>query len=73
MERPKSKTVGDLLDEMAEKFPENEVIIFKNVRCTYAELKEKADRVARSLIGMGLRHGDKVGMFVNSGVDFLTS
>jgi fatty-acyl-CoA synthase len=72
MERPISRTVGDLLDEMAEKFPKNDVIIFKNVRYTYAELKEKADQVASSLIGMGLRHGDKVGMFVNSGVDFLT-
>lgn len=67
----KSRTLGVLLNELAVKYAENEVLVYKDKRYTYAQLKEEADRVARNLIGMGLKPGDKVGLFVNSSDIFL--
>ncbi len=55
-------TLGDLILHAAEKWPDNEVLIFPDKRLTYAQLAERAQHKARSLQGMGVQPGDHIGI-----------
>src|SRR5438046_9415509 len=59
------QTIGDLLDEVAAKFPINEALVsvFENRRFTYAEFRVEVDRVARGLLRLGLQKGERVGIW----------
>ncbi|MEM8890404.1 MAG: AMP-binding protein, partial [Bacteroidota bacterium] len=45
-------TIGDMFDQTAAKYPNNEALIVKhqNIRYTYAQLKEKVDECARAMM-----------------------
>jgi acyl-CoA synthetase (AMP-forming)/AMP-acid ligase II len=64
-------TIGDLLVRAAGRWPDKEAIIFPEVRRTYAELLAGAERSARSLLGLGVRPGDRVGILMPNCLDFL--
>ncbi len=55
-------TVGAMLDRQAERFAAREAVVFPElgVRWTYAELRERVDRLAGGLIGLGIDPGDRV-------------
>ena len=52
----------DFLNESSEKFPQKNAIIFFNYELTYGELKEKVDKFASFLIGLGVKRGDRVAL-----------
>ena len=58
-------TIGDMLDSIAEKYPNNEAIVSveQNIRWTYAEFKERAERLGRSLMAIGVKKGDRVAIW----------
>ncbi|KAM9597143.1 medium-chain acyl-CoA ligase ACSF2, mitochondrial [Trichechus inunguis] len=60
-----SKTVGRCLDATAQRLPDREalVVIQENVRLTFAQLKEEVDKAASGLLSIGLRKGDRLGMW----------
>lgn len=72
MEYPRSKTLGDLLDEISTKLPKQEGIIFKNERYSYQKFRDEADQIGKSLIELGLRKGEKVGALINNRLEWLT-
>jgi acyl-CoA synthetase (AMP-forming)/AMP-acid ligase II len=55
-------TLGDLLLRAANKWPDDEALIFPSERLTYAQLAERAQEKARALQGMGIAPGDHVGI-----------
>jgi len=55
-------TLGDLLLRAANKWPDNEVLVFPCERLTYAQLAQRAKEKARALQGMGVQPGDHVGI-----------
>ncbi len=55
-------TLGDLLLDAAQKWPDQEVIIFPDKRLTYSQLAERAQIKAGALQGMGIQSGDHVGI-----------
>lgn len=59
------KTIGDYLDEIALRFGHRDalVVVHQNVRWTYHELNEHVNRVAAGLLKLGLRPGDRVGIW----------
>lgn len=59
------KTVGDLLDEAASAFPENEALIdcATGVRFSYRELIRSANRLAGGLLRIGMSKGDPVALW----------
>ena len=61
-------TMGDLLDERAEAFPEKEALIhpYEGIRYTAAQFKQTCDRAARGLIALGIKKGDHVAIWATN-------
>src|SRR5438876_10131238 len=59
------QTISDLLDEVAAKFPTNEALVsvFENRRFTYAEFASEVDHLARALLSLGVRKGERLGIW----------
>jgi fatty-acyl-CoA synthase len=59
------KTVGVLLERAAAKWGEREALIVRhqNIRWTYRQLDEAADRLAAGLLQLGLVPGDRIGIW----------
>ncbi|XP_029783838.1 acyl-CoA synthetase family member 2, mitochondrial [Suricata suricatta] len=60
-----NKTVGQCLEAVAQRVPDREALVVpqENVRLTFAELKEEVDKAASGLLSIGLRKGDRLGMW----------
>ena len=58
-------TVGAWLDATAQRLPHAGACVFAEhgVRWTWAELREKSDRLAAALLGLGLQRGERVGIW----------
>ena len=53
-------TFGDVLDRAAEKYPDNTAFIDTTHRLTYAQARDKANKVAIALMDLGLSPTDRV-------------
>lgn len=58
-------TIGSLLQQQTEKTPDREAVIFSsaNIRKTFSQLLEESDRLAAGLLELGLKKGDRVGIW----------
>jgi len=61
-----SRTVPDLIDELARRFPEREALVGSGERYTYAQLRAEVRRIARGLHALGVRRGDKVAILMGN-------
>ncbi len=59
-------TIGDLLLRQAARTPDADALVFPADRMTYAELARQARRIARGLMAVGVRQGDRVGYLMNN-------
>jgi len=59
------KTIGNMFDEIAEKYPENDAIVslHQDIRLTYRELQREVNRAAKGFIGLGLKKGDRLALW----------
>jgi fatty-acyl-CoA synthase len=66
-------TIGDLLKRTAERWPERLAVASRHQgkRMTWAELSAAADRVARGLWSLGIRRGDRVGLWSTNCLEWL--
>jgi 2,3-dihydroxybenzoate-AMP ligase len=53
-------TFGDILDRAADANPDKEALVDDTGRLTYARLHEKTDRLAISLMELGIKSQDRV-------------
>lgn len=60
--------IGKVCDEVASRDPDKEALVSRHqgLRLTYDELRFEADSTAAGLWGMGIRPGDRVGMWATS-------
>ncbi|CAN0606172.1 unnamed protein product, partial [Ectocarpus sp. 12 AP-2014] len=58
-------TVGQLLEQSASRYPETDALVvpYQDVRWSYAELNRQADETAAGLLALGLKPGDRVGIW----------
>jgi fatty-acyl-CoA synthase len=68
---PRARTLGDLLDEMAAARPTAPVTVFHDAQLTYAALKARADELARALLAVGVRKGDRVAVLLPNRPEWL--
>ncbi len=59
------------LEESARKYPDRPCTIFKGAAITYREMNEGADRIAAALVDMGVKKGDRVGIFMPNTPQFV--
>jgi fatty-acyl-CoA synthase len=63
---PASRTVPDLIDELARRLPEHEALVGSGQRYTYRQLRAEMRRIARALHALGVRRGDKVAILMGN-------
>src|SRR5580698_3783540 len=58
-------TIGVHFDRIVERFGERDALIVRHqqIRWTYRELKERVDAFAAGLLALGLKRGDRVGIW----------
>jgi fatty-acyl-CoA synthase len=66
-------TIGDLLQRTADRFPDRLAVASRHQekRLTWAELSAAADRVARGLWSLGIRRGDRVGLWSTNCIEWV--
>lgn len=59
------KTIGQLLSETADRYPDHEALVFSRhgTRLTYRALETAVDELAAGLHRLGLRAGDRIGIW----------
>ncbi|WP_020395148.1 AMP-binding protein [Thiolinea disciformis] len=59
------KTIGQFFDEACVRHAQQEALVVRhqNLRFTYAQLKEQVDALACSLLRLGLKSGDRIGIW----------
>src|SRR5437773_3112771 len=70
---PRSRTLGDLLDETARARPDADAVIFRDQRLTYGALRARADELARALLAVGVRKGDRVAVLLPNRPEWLVA
>jgi fatty-acyl-CoA synthase len=65
--------IGDLLTRTATRFPDGLAVasMHQGKRLTWAQLSAEADRVARGLYALGIRHGDRVGIWSTNCIEWI--
>lgn len=65
-------TMGALLDRAAQRWGERDAIVslHQGVRLTYAQLKARCDDVAAGLVALGLRPGERIGIWAPNCVEW---
>jgi fatty-acyl-CoA synthase len=71
--RPRSETLGGLIDELALARPNAEAVVFRDERLTFSALREQADAVARAFLSMGVQKGDRVAILLPNRPEWLIS
>jgi fatty-acyl-CoA synthase len=66
-------TIGNLLDRTTARFPDRLAVASRHQarRMTWAELSQSADRVARGLWSLGIRRGDRVGVWSTNCIEWV--
>ena len=67
------ETVGANFDRIVASYPDRDAVVVRHqdVRWTYAEFGAGVDRVARALVGAGLRPGDRMGIWAPNCAEWL--
>jgi len=59
------------LEEAARKYPDTPCTIFKGAKITYKEMDELTNRLAAGLAELGVKKGDRVGIFMPNTPQFV--
>jgi long-chain acyl-CoA synthetase len=59
------------LEESARKFPDRACTIFKGAVVTFKEMSAASDQIAAALVDLGLKKGDRVGIFMPNSPQFV--
>ena len=66
-------TIGDFFDHITATYPDNEAVVscHQDVRLTYSQLKERVDEFAKGLMHLGVKKGDRVGIWSTNNLEWL--
>ncbi|MEK4532974.1 AMP-binding protein [Solibacillus sp. FSL K6-1554] len=67
------KSVGELLQLRAQESPDKTFLNFADQRFSYKEVDELSNRIANSLLDLGIKKGDKIAMLLGNGKEFVLS
>lgn len=61
-----NKHFGDILDETTARYPNKELIIFKDHRITYQQFQHSVNSFARGLVELGIKRGENVALWMTN-------
>jgi long-chain acyl-CoA synthetase len=64
-------TIYDFISRNAQLYPDRDSIIFKEVRLSHRQYREKCDRLAAGLIRSGIKKGDRLGVVAHNCLEFM--
>ncbi|MEW5952708.1 MAG: AMP-binding protein [Bacillota bacterium] len=61
-------TIGDLVDVMANRFPDNDALVypFKDLRCTYSQFRDVCNQAAKGFMKLGIKRGEHIAIWANN-------
>ncbi len=64
----REKTLGQLLDEAIERFPDNDAVVYvdRDYRQSYKEFGKTVDEMAKGLMALGVKKGEKVAVWASN-------
>jgi fatty-acyl-CoA synthase len=67
-------TLGGMLEKWAFESPDHEFMVYpdRNLRFTYASFNQRVNQLAKGLMSIGVKPGDKVGIWANNVPDWST-
>ena len=67
------ETIGDYFDRIVAKYPERDavVVLHQGIRYSYLDLKRIVDQFARSLIQLGVKKGERVGIWSPNNIEWV--
>ncbi|MGG3840811.1 amino acid adenylation domain-containing protein, partial [Paenibacillus thiaminolyticus] len=68
---PRGKTIHQLVEEQAERTPNQVAVVYEDSCLTYRELNERANRLARTLIAEGVQPEQLVGILVERSLEMI--
>ena len=68
---PTTFNMADVWEMAADAVPDREALVVGDRRCTYAELEDRANRLANHLAGRGIGPGDHVGLYLENCPEYL--
>ena len=71
--RPRSRTFGDLVDELAAATPRAEAVISGTERLDFAALKSRIDDFACALLSVGIERGDRVALLCSNRAEWVVA
>ncbi len=70
---PNSRTLGGLLDELADHYEQKDALLFRNERLTFGQFRERVDNLAKGLHGLGVKRGDRVALLMGNRPEWIIS
>jgi long-chain acyl-CoA synthetase len=64
-------TIGDLAVRNANKFPDKTAVVSEERTMTFRQLNQRVNRLANTLVARGLKKGDRIGVLVHNGHQFI--
>ncbi|MFZ5351498.1 MAG: amino acid adenylation domain-containing protein [Bacillota bacterium] len=68
---PRDKSIVQLFEEQAEKKPNRIAVTFDDRSISYEQLREKADKLAKYLLGKGLKNETIVGLYSTHSIEMI--
>ncbi len=67
------ETIGRALSHAADRYPDREALVFcaQNIRMSFAELNRQAEEIAAGFLAMGLKAGDRVGIWSPNRIEWV--
>ncbi|MEO0075501.1 MAG: AMP-binding protein [candidate division WOR-3 bacterium] len=68
-----NKTIGQLLEDNAQKYPHHEAVVYvdDNLRYTWLELKNLVDQTAKAFISLGVKRADHIAIWGTNKLEWL--
>jgi len=71
MGMPVARTIPAFLDEYAAKFPDKEALVDGDRSFTFRSLRDRVQHLARCLLALGVRKGDKVAILMGNRAEWV--
>jgi fatty-acyl-CoA synthase len=68
-------TMGDLLDQVAARFPENEILVdvSKGERFTYVEFLRRVNQLSKGFVKLGVQKGDHIALWATNRFEWIVT